>query len=163
MSSLLCFVKPTQKLKSFKEISDSVPILPSMPSCWSRIPDAYLFGSRCSCPWESECPEGLAHTITISALPVYIADQCPAVTELKSEGRDIAGVAGVTAGKWLKTQSFCFPASVISTRFFPRSCKTGTMTPTKPHQSVYYCCYCRIMFVNVAQTIGLIKIALSWI
>jgi len=69
LSSLLC----CWKLKSLCFISGRVPTWPSRISCWSRIPDAYLLGSRCSLPWESECPEGLAHSSTISTLPVDIA------------------------------------------------------------------------------------------
>lgn len=41
--------------------------------CWSRPSDTYLFGSRCFQPWESECPEGSAHSISISSFPVYIS------------------------------------------------------------------------------------------
>lgn len=43
------------------------------PSCSSRISVAYLFGSRCSQPWESEYPHAAAHKCIISALPVYIS------------------------------------------------------------------------------------------
>lgn len=76
--------------------------------------------------------------------------QCPAVTELKSEGRH---ATDVTAGKWLKTESRCFPPSVISTWFSPQSYKTGNMTWTKPHQ--FLNCNCRIMSVNAAVMINL--------
>ena len=112
----------------------------SAPSCWSRI-QMLISGSRCSRLWESECPEGPAHSSTISPLPVYSA-LCVQQRSAGFRGRR-SHWCHSEGSEWIRFSSLGPPG-------FPlKSCKTGTMTWTKPHMWVY--CNRAIMFLHVAQ------------
>lgn len=87
------------------EISDS-HLVALCTSCSSRMSDAYLSGSRCLKPWESECPDVAAHSITISTLPVYISCSVSSRwAEPKPEG-------GFT-GRWEWIVWICFVSKIL--------------------------------------------------
>lgn len=96
-SFFLYFLALSQVWRSDTLISAFMLIWLSVPSCWSRIANAYqwvkvLSAMREWMPWGPS---------TISALPVYIAASVSSTSELTSEGGD---VTGVTAGKWLDSR-----------------------------------------------------------
>lgn len=69
-------------------------------------------GSRCWRPWESECPEGAAHSITISALPVYSAASA-SWTLIRAEAEWLVSLRGSDLRFWIALFSSFSPFFLV--------------------------------------------------